>query len=87
MGPSDQDRLQRAFRYVTSRYPSGSELEMLSSVLAKQKELYRDRIPEAEKLISQGESPVDTNLNPTELAAWTMLANLLLNLDETITLN
>ena len=37
-----------------------------------------------ELLISVGELKPDAKLNPSELAAWTMIANLLLNLDEVI---
>ena len=36
------------------------------------------------KLIAVGESKPDATLNPSELAAWTMIANLVLNLDEVI---
>jgi hypothetical protein len=38
-------------------------------------------------LITVGESPLDKELNPSELAAYTMVANLLLNLDETVNKN
>ena len=39
----------------------------------------------AKKLIAQGQAPRLTELDTTELAAWTACANVLLNLDETIT--
>ena len=39
----------------------------------------------AESLIQIGELPADEGLVPAELAAWTMLTNLLLNLDEVLT--
>ena len=39
----------------------------------------------ANKLITVGDSPRDQNLNATDLAAYTALANLILNLDETMT--
>ena len=38
----------------------------------------------AKKLIAVGESKADAKLNVGELAAWTMVANLVLNLDEVI---
>ena len=41
----------------------------------------------AKKLISVGESPVNEKLNPSEFAAYTMVASLLLNLDETLNKN
>ena len=39
----------------------------------------------AAKLLAVGESPRDKRLDPRELAAWTTVANVILNLDETIT--
>ena len=39
----------------------------------------------AAELLQVGESLCDTSLNASQLAAWTMVANMLLNLDETIT--
>jgi hypothetical protein len=39
----------------------------------------------AKKLLAVGESPRDTTLDEAELAAWTTVANTILNLDETIT--
>ena len=38
----------------------------------------------ARQLIDVGETRPDPSLNPSELAAWTMVANLMLNLDEVI---
>ena len=39
----------------------------------------------AVKLLGVGESPRDRRLDPAELAAWTTVASVILNLDETIT--
>ena len=36
------------------------------------------------RIIAVGESAPDPKLNPEELAAWTMVANLVLNLDEVV---
>jgi hypothetical protein len=38
----------------------------------------------AVKYLSQGEAPRDAKLNPTELAAYSTVASLILNLDETV---
>jgi hypothetical protein len=55
------------------------------------REVYRDllmhyhwRPTEAKKLIAVGESKADPKLDPAELAAWTMVANQLMNLDEVL---
>ena len=39
----------------------------------------------ADKLLAYGDAPRNANLDPVEQAAWTIMANLLINLDETIT--
>ena len=40
---------------------------------------------DANQLIHVGATPPRTEIDPVELAAWTMVAQVLLNLDETIT--
>jgi hypothetical protein len=45
---------------------------------------YRDRKADADKLVAVGESKADPSLDRPTLAAWTMLANQLLNLDEVL---
>jgi hypothetical protein len=45
---------------------------------------YKAHPDEAKKLIAIGESKADPAVNPTTLAAWTMTANELLNLDEVL---
>jgi hypothetical protein len=42
---------------------------------------------QAEALLKIGESPANETLDKPELAAWTMLSSILLNLDETVTKN
>jgi hypothetical protein len=46
---------------------------------------YRDKPDQAKLAISTGETPVDKTLSEAELAAWTLVANQLFNLDETVT--
>jgi len=48
------------------------------------RELLRQK-PATEKVLHVGESVPDAKLNRTELAAWTTVASVILNLDETIT--
>jgi len=81
------DRLDFGFRLVTARRPSPSEKSVLKETLAKYLAKYEKDADAAKKLISIGESPVNEKLNPSELAAYTMVASLLLNLDETLNKN
>jgi hypothetical protein len=78
-------RLGFAFRLATARKPSARELAVLRELLAQQRANYRQDAKTAESLLRIGESPQDAKLDATELAAWTMVASAILNLDETIT--
>ena len=46
---------------------------------------YTKRPDAAKELIDVGETRPDPQLNPSELAAWTMIGNVILNLDEVMT--
>jgi hypothetical protein len=61
-----------------------AELQILRESLAQLRSHYHEHGDEAKKLITFGESKPDVNLNPSELAAWTLLTNQLLNLDEVL---
>ena len=81
---SDTLRLDRAFRDVVGRRPDKSEQKILGGILASQLKHYRRDTKAAQALVAQG--TVDSKgLDPAALAAGTSLANVLLNLDETIT--
>jgi hypothetical protein len=79
------DLLQYAFRLCTGRTPEPRELRILIRVLDEQRQNYRQDPQAALALVSVGESPRPAELDVAELAAWTAVSNLLLNLDETIT--
>ncbi len=78
-------RIRHAFRLATARQPSAAELAPLQEFLRKQLAHFRANPQAAKELLSVGESPWDTRRDPAELAAWTMVASAILNLDETIT--
>ncbi len=86
-GPQTGARLAWAFRLATSRPPAADELEILQAAYAGQLERYEANPSAALKVISAGESKRDENLDPEELAACTLVANLILNLDEVVTKN
>jgi len=60
---------------------------VLAQNLDAQRLVFRANEEAAKKAISAGESPVPSDVPPAELAAYTMVANLLLNLDEVVTKN
>jgi hypothetical protein len=84
-GPSNGERIALAFRLVTGRRPEALELEVLEATLAGQLAVYRKDREAALKLLAVGESPRDEKLDPGELAAFTVIASMILNLDETLT--
>lgn len=86
-GKDEADRLRYGFRLATGRFPQKSECEVLEESLAAQKAHYAAHEEAAKKTISVGESPVPADVPPAELAAYTMVANMILNLDEVLTRN
>jgi hypothetical protein len=80
-----EKRLTLAFRLVTSRQLRPTEFKVMLAGLKWHEADYRARPAAALALVSAGEFPRDVALDPAELAAYTAIANLLLNLDETIT--
>jgi hypothetical protein len=69
---------------ILARPFTPAELEVVKASLADLVAEYKARPEEAKKLIAVGESKADAKLDPSELAAWTMLANELMNLDEVL---
>lgn len=84
-GSSPSERVAYGFRLCTARVPVEREINVLVELYGKQLDHYRSDRDAAVKLLSVGDSKRDESLEPAEFAAWTMMANLLLNLDETIT--
>jgi hypothetical protein len=79
------ERLLRAFRLVTGRPPTDPETRILRDSLAGHIAVYRARPMAAKRLLTIGDSKPDPKLDPAELAAYTMVCNTLLNLDEVVT--
>ena len=83
-GETTTDRIKYAFRLATSRLPNPQEINVLSNLLQQEKTTYDANPAAAKKLLSIGEYEVTEELNTTELAAYTVVANAILNLTETI---
>jgi hypothetical protein len=84
-GKSTKSRVMWAWRQVLSRAPRADEIRTAESLLKKELAQYRADTASAEALLKIGQSPAPKDLNPAELAAWTNIARVLLNLHETIT--
>jgi len=79
------ERLNYAFRRSVARPATSAEIAVLSGLYQKHLQEYMSEPAAAQKLLTAGEHPVPKGLNPTELAAWTSVARVILNLNETIT--
>lgn len=84
-GAAPADRLSYAFRWSTARKPNESEAVVLLKIFQSHLADYQADKSAAEKLISVGDTKRNESLEVSELAAYTMVANLILNLDETVT--
>jgi hypothetical protein len=82
----DRDRrIELAFRLATGRTANSEELRILGALAQTELAAYRAHPKETDELLHIGESTFDSKLNRSELAAWTMVASTILNLDEAIT--
>jgi hypothetical protein len=86
MAPGTTDsRITDAFRAVTSRRPSAQEAEIIRNTLDQHLAAFKARPDAAMQAVRYGESRPDDRVNVVDLAAWTMITNLMLNLDEMVT--
>src|SRR5207248_10879557 len=78
-------RIAFAFRLATARAPGGEEVKVLLDVFNRELADFRKDKAAAEKLLAVGSFKPKSGLDPSELAAWTTIASMILNLDETVT--
>jgi len=84
--PADLDRrLKRAFRLTLGRVPATDEIDILKRTYEQQLVEFQNDPGSAAELLKVGESKVPESLDQVKLAAMTAVANVLLNLNETIT--
>ena len=87
-GSSDEQKIDFAFRRAVSRAPSKDERDELLALLDKETKHLADGWVNANEL-STGKNELPLNLpqgaTPTQLAAYTVISRVLLNLDETMT--
>lgn len=84
-GGASAERIAWAFRLATARRPGPREVAVLERLYQDQLARFRADAAAARKLLAVGESPCDERLDAAELAAWTIVASAILNLDETVT--
>jgi hypothetical protein len=80
-------RIGYLFERALSRPPTDRETAALERLIAVSLDHYQAHPDEAERLVVIGVAPPDAALARTELAAWTIAANVVLNMDEFLTKN
>ena len=86
-GTNTSERVRWAWRLVTARHPDDEESRIVMKTLEAHLARFAADPEAAGKLITFGESIADPDLKQDQLAAWTLVANLLLNLDEVVNKN
>ena len=84
-GTQVEQRITFAVRTVLARRPLPAERTALTRLFRDYHAEFKTTPEAAEKLLSAGDSSRDKALDSNQLAAWTMITHLLLNLSETIT--
>jgi hypothetical protein len=79
-----RDRITYAYLLALARPPKEAEGRLLLDIYNSQLARFRKDRDAALKLLAVGESKRNEKLDPAQLAAWTAVANVVLNLDETI---
>ena len=83
-GTTDADRLRRGALLVLGRDVHVQEIAILSEELQTQRSYFQSHSEAAADLLDVGDSQPDASLDPVDLAAFTSVARVLLNLDETL---
>lgn len=81
---NEADALQRMFWIVLSRSADPQEVEVLTSTLATAKQEFQDSPEDAKQLAEMPLGPLPEGSDTVQLAAWTVIANVVLNLDEAL---
>lgn len=83
--PDDAAKLRHLVSSATARQPDSRELASLQATLDEARAHFTSDPAAAAELAATGEAARDAGLQPVELAAWTTVCLLVLNLDETLT--
>ena len=80
----DTAKLSAIAERLLCRPLKAQETPSLAASLADLRKFYDTHVPDAEALLKVGESKADEKLPKPEFAAWTMLCNEIMNLDEVL---
>jgi len=84
-GADTPARLTWAWRQALQRSPRDEEVRVVETLLEKHKVQYAQDAQASAAILKVGMAPASADLDPAELAAWTSVARVILNLHETVT--
>ena len=84
-GTTTSDRVAFVYQICLSRQPRPEEVSVLTNMLNEQATAFAADAGGTAEFLKVGQASAPTNLNPSELAAWTAVARVVLNLHEAIT--
>jgi hypothetical protein len=85
-GETDADRIGLLYERALARPPRENERQSLMEFLAAQRAFFRGHPSEAGQCVSVGLAPLSSRVDKPELAAWTCVCRVVLDLHETITI-
>ena len=80
-------RIDLAYRFATARLATGREVKILTQLYQKNLARFQSSPETAKEFLKVGESPRDESLDSSEHAAWMVVAQTIMNLDESLTRN
>jgi hypothetical protein len=89
-GPTDDERIERAWRLCTLRPPTNEERQALAQLLASRRRKLAEGWLNPREIVTGDPNrlpPLPPGVTPQDAAAWTLVSRVLLNLDETISKN
>src|SRR5690606_18119786 len=78
------EKLEKAFRLITSRKADEKEINILEQYFIEQLQQHQKNPGTAEKLLTVGEFPIDENLDKSKLTAMMQVIQLIYNLEESL---
>lgn len=83
-GATTSDRAQHGFRLALARPPHPEELQRIVALYEKAFQRFDKNTEESKRMATEPLGAAPEGMNVSELAAWTVVGNVLLNLDETM---
>ena len=86
-GANTSKRIDLGYRLATARPAEAREVEILTALLEEHRARFLKNPESAKHYLAVGESPRDESIDPIEHASWMVIAQTILNLDESLTRN